>query len=245
VTPGCLLELKGGTKTREDSERRFDLEVPLFQLGQAERIALVGRSGSGKSTLIELLAATLKPDRLEAFAVRHPEEESHRDLAAAWTFSDDVALAAARARCFGYVQQLGGLLDFLTAGQNIALSLEFAGAGGAEHIAPLAEELGIARYLKVYPDRLSVGERQRVAIARALIHRPALILADEPTGALDLGTAQQVMGQLVERAEAWGTSLVIATHDPVLAERFGFRLVEAEVTLEGRHQRTRFQCVRG
>ncbi len=234
----AVLELIGAEKARIDGERRFDLDVPRFRLERGERIALVGPSGSGKSTLIEMLAAALRPDHVETFTVSHPEEDAPRDLARAWTADDDAFLSASRARCFGYVQQIGGLLRFLTTRENIRLSLDLGGLEGA--VEPLAEALGIARYLESHPDRLSVGERQRVAIARALVHRPALVLADEPTGALDIGTAERVMQLFVEAAESHGTSLVLATHDRGLAERFGFRLVEAEVRLEEKRQWTRF-----
>ncbi len=235
-----VLELIAAEKSRSDAERRFDLQVPEFSLQRGERIALVGRSGSGKSTLIEILAAALRPDRVGRFLVHHPEEQEPRDLSLAWEEDDDAFLSSSRARCFGHVQQIGGLLRFLTARENIALSQKLSDRGHAEDIEILAEALGVARYLRVYPDRLSVGERQRIAIARALVHRPALVLADEPTGALDIGTAERVMQQFVETAEHWGTSLVLATHDRKLAEGFGFRLVEAEVKLQEERQWTRF-----
>ncbi len=242
--PG-VLALERVHKVRQDDERRFELEVPAFLIRQGDKIALLGRSGSGKSTMIEVLAAALRPEELGGFMIQHPEEEAPRDIAAAWDAGDDAFLSATRARCFGYVQQIGGLLGFLTAKQNIALSLAILGAKEAGEIEDLAETLGLARHLDAYPEALSVGERQRVAIARALVHRPAVVLADEPTGALDLGTAQQVMAQLTETAEAWGSTLVIATHDRQLAEDFGFRLIEAEIAIEESSQWTRFTCLDG
>lgn len=235
-----VLELIAAEKSRSDGTRRFDLQVPEFCLKRGEKLALVGRSGSGKSTLIEILAAALRPDRVETFLVQHPDETQPRDLAAAWARDDEGFLSSSRARCFGYVQQIGGLLRFLTTEENIALSLRLGAKPDRGEVAALAEGLGIARYLKVHPDRLSVGERQRVAIARALVHRPALVLADEPTGALDIGTAEMVMQLFVETAERWGTSLILATHDRALAERFGFRLIEAAVRLEEERQWTDF-----
>ncbi len=235
-----VLELIGAEMSRSDDKRRFDLSVPEFRVQRGDRLALVGRSGSGKSTLIEILAAALRPDTMTSFRVQHPEETDPRDLAAAWDDDDEAFLSASRARCFGYVQQIGGLLRFLTTEENIALSQTLSGSGDASEVEALANALGVHRYLKVHPDRLSVGERQRVAIARALVHRPALVLADEPTGALDIGTAEMVMQLFVETAERWGTSLILATHDPALAERFGFRLIEAQVRLEGARQWTSF-----
>ncbi len=242
--PG-VLALEKVHKVRLDDERRFELEVPAFLVRQGDRIALLGRSGSGKSTMIEVLAAALRPEAFGSFMIQHPEEEAPRDIAAAWEADDDDYLSATRARCFGYVQQVGGLLGFLTARQNIALSLAILGDKESSAVEELAETLGLERHLEAYPAALSVGERQRVAIARALVHRPALVLADEPTGALDLGTAQQVMGQLTETADAWGSTLVIATHDRQLAEDFGFRLIEAEIAIEERSQWTRFTCLDG
>ncbi|MEQ8651896.1 MAG: ATP-binding cassette domain-containing protein [Kiloniellales bacterium] len=240
TSPPRVLELTAAVKSRSDGTRRFVLQVPAFRLDRGEKLALVGRSGSGKSTLIEILAAALRPDSVKTFRVQHPEESEARDLAAAWEDNDEAFLSSSRARCFGYVQQIGGLLRFLTTEENIALSLRLGGKPDNGEVEALAEALGIARYLKVHPDRLSVGERQRVAIARALVHHPALVLADEPTGALDIGTAEMVMQLFVETAERWGTSLILATHDPALAESFGFRLIEAQVRLEGERQWTDF-----
>ena len=150
----------------------------------------------------------------------HPGTRSSSDVGAAWRRRDDAFITALRARCFGYVQQIGGLLGFLSVRQNIALSLDILGVAEDGRIGALAEALGIAALLDAYPNDLSVGQRQRVAIARALVHEPALVLADEPTAALDIGTA--------------------ATHDERLARDFGFRLVRAETDIQDRRQWTRF-----
>jgi len=238
-----VVELRGARKKRQDGDRSFELDVPHLAVGIGERIALTGRSGSGKSTLIEILAAALAPDEIEVFTVYHPGARTSSDVGAAWRRRDDAFITALRARCFGYVQQVGGLLGFLSVRQNIALSLDILGTPENGQIDALAEALGIAALLDAYPNDLSVGQRQRVAIARALVHEPALVLADEPTAALDIGTAATVMGEMTTAAEQRGITLVLATHDERLARDFGFRLVRAETDIQDRRQWTRFAYV--
>jgi putative ABC transport system ATP-binding protein len=226
-------------RVRADRERTFELDVPRLRVRAGERLALVGRTGSGKSSLIEVLAVAAAPDALDTFVLT-PREGAPVDIGRAWARADDRMLTRARARLFGYVQQVGGLLGFLSVRRNIGLPLEILGRARGDRVASLAEELEIDDLLEAYPGDLSVGQRQRTAIARALVHGPAIVLADEPTAALDLAMAGRVMGLMTAAAERHGTCLILATHDERLAREFGFRFVGAETRVEGRAMRTRF-----
>jgi putative ABC transport system ATP-binding protein len=218
--PAPLVLLQGVAKLRPGNDRSFRLEVPRLSLRPGEALALVGPSGCGKSTLIDLLALALAPDAAARFVLRPGGGQRWFDVGAAWR-DRRALLAQVRARTFGYVLQSGGLLPFLDVAGNIALPAEIAGRVPGERMHALAERLGIAALLREWPERLSVGQRQRVAIARALAHAPPLVLADEPTAALDPANAETVMRLLLELVVQQGCALVLATHDRALAERFG------------------------
>ena len=198
--------------------------IDFLALGAGSRTALVGPSGCGKSTALDLLAATLRPDRAERLDV------AGGDLAARWRAGDIAALTAWRARRIGYVLQTGGLLASLSVAENIRLSRRLLGLPGWGRAAEVVERLGLKRLLRRRPAQISIGERQRVAVARALAHDPAVILADEPTAALDPALADQVMTLLSELALTQGTTLLVVTHDAGLAERAGLTVVACDPT---------------
>ncbi len=175
-----------------------------------EYVAVMGPSGSGKSTLLNLLGLLDRPDagtyRLEG-----------RDVT---TLTADEQARVRRER-IGFVFQSFHLVPRLTAAENIALPLMLAGVPAEERTQRVTEALrafGLADRAGHRPDQLSGGQRQRVAIARATIMRPAMILADEPTGNLDRATGEDVM-DLLERLNAGGVTLIVVTHDPVLGAR--------------------------
>jgi putative ABC transport system ATP-binding protein len=175
-----------------------------------EYLAIMGPSGSGKSTLLNLLGLLDRPDagsyRLEG-----------RDVT---TLSAEEQATVRRER-IGFVFQSFHLVPRLTAAENIALPLMLAGvapADRASRVRQALDDLGLATRADHRPDQLSGGQRQRVAIARATIMRPAMILADEPTGNLDRATGEDVM-DLLEQLNAGGVTLVVVTHDPVLGAR--------------------------
>src|SRR5574337_2157156 len=177
---------------------------------RGEYVAVMGPSGSGKSTLLNLLGLLDRPNagtyRLEG-----------RDVT---TLSPDEQAEVRRTR-IGFVFQSFHLVPRLTAAENVALPLILAGIPHGERQRRVAEALrsfGIADRAGHRPDQLSGGQRQRVASARATIMRPALILADEPTGNLDRNTGQEVT-QLLEELNAGGVTLVVVTHDPVMGGR--------------------------
>jgi len=175
-----------------------------------EYVAIMGPSGSGKSTLLNLLGLLDRPDvgtyRLEG-----------RDVT---TLSGEEQAQVRRER-IGFVFQSFHLVPRLTAAENVALPMMLAGiapAERAERVAKALADYGLASRADHRPDQLSGGQRQRVAIARATIMRPAMILADEPTGNLDRATGEDVMG-LLEGLNAGGVTLIVVTHDPVLGGR--------------------------
>lgn len=171
----------------------------------------------------------LQPSACELFRFRPRADGEPTDVYAAWRRGDADALAGLRSRHIGYVLQHGGLLPYLTVRENIELSrrllhLPLDAAGQR-----LAEKLRIAEQLDKRPAELSVGQRQRAAIARALAHEPPVVIADEPTAAIDPVNAAHIVRLLVDLADEMGVTLILATHAHDLAERLGFSRVEHEI----------------
>jgi putative ABC transport system ATP-binding protein len=176
-----------------------------------EAVGIVGPSGSGKTSLLMLLAGLERPTggRLAV---------AGRDLAAL----DEDSLARFRRDEVGIVFQAFHLVPTMNAVENVAIPLEFAGRRDAFARAEAAlKEVGLGHRLDHYPGQLSGGEQQRVALARAVVAEPRLILADEPTGNLDRATGGAVMDLLFGLRARLGTTLLLITHDPALAERCG------------------------
>lgn len=235
-----LLSIRELVKRRTGSDRTFELELTALDIAPGDAIAFVGPSGCGKSTLIDLLAMTLRPDAAAAFAVTDPWTGSVTDIAALWQKRHLDALGRLRARYFGYVLQTGGLLPFLTVRSNIDLTQRILGVEDRDWVETLVRRLDIAGLEAAMPGKLSVGQRQRVAIARALAHRPALVLADEPTASLDPVNADAVMGLFMELIAGVGAALVLVTHDREQPRRFDLPAVEARVCRDGTTVRTVF-----
>ncbi len=145
------------------------------------------------------------------------------DALSLWRTCQLDALAALRSQHLGFVPQTGSLLPFLTLRANIALPLRLQGRTDPVRVAQLAERLGIAAVLDRMPSSVSVGQRQRAAVARALVHRPGLVLADEPTASVHPTQADEILHLLTEAAED-GTALVISTHDAARAQAAGFAI---------------------
>lgn len=180
-----------------------------LDIADGETVAIIGPSGSGKTTLLLLLAGLEQPQdgsiRLDGL----PLQEMDAD-----------ALADLRRDRLGIVFQSFHLVPSLTALGNVALPLEIAGHDDAlERARQMLRRVGLAERQRHYPSQLSGGEQQRVAIARALVHSPGLLLADEPTGNLDLNTGALIIDILFELNQATGSTLVLVTHDEVIARR--------------------------
>jgi putative ABC transport system ATP-binding protein len=175
-----------------------------FTVAQGEFIVLLGRSGSGKSTMLNLISGIDLPGSGELLV-------NGVDL----TTLSEHERTLFRRRNIGFVFQSYNLIPTLTVEENLLLPLELVkrdGVEGRQRVAELLDSLGLGNRLESYPDRLSGGEQQRIAIVRSLVHDPALILADEPTGNLDLETGQQVLALLDNLASQRGKTLIMATH---------------------------------
>ncbi|MER5377166.1 ABC transporter ATP-binding protein [Streptomyces sp. NPDC002553] len=187
-----------------------------LEIGAGEAVAVMGPSGCGKSTLLNMIAGL---DRPSTGQVRVHGE----DLGA----MNETGLALFRRRRIGMIFQFFNLIDDLPTIDNVALAAQLTGTPTRQarrRALELLDELGIADRRNVYPAALSGGERQRAAVARALMNRPALLLADEPTGALDSHAGEQVMDLLIDLNEL-GQTLLLVTHDQTLATRCAGRLV--------------------
>ncbi|HEY7355231.1 MAG TPA: ABC transporter ATP-binding protein [Ktedonobacterales bacterium] len=210
-----LIALNDVTKVYDGGAQPGLADVTL-RIPSGQFAAIMGPSGSGKSTLLNLIAGLDKPtsgtitvDGVEVGGL------------------GEAALARYRRERLGFVFQFFHLLNQLTVLDNILLPAQLAGmkpSAARARARDLLDQLGIAAKAGAYPARLSGGERQRVAIARALVNRPAVLLADEPTGALDSRTGEQVMEVLAE-VHGGGQTVVLVTHDARLAATYAARVV--------------------
>lgn len=182
-----------------------------ISIEQGSLVAVVGRSGSGKSTLLRLLGGL---EAADSGVVRVDGID--------FSTLDETQLALRRRRDLGFVFQSFNLISTLTVIENVELPLELNGlapAAAGRRSRELLEELGLAACIDRFPEDISGGEQQRVAIARAVVHEPKLVLADEPTGNLDVETAHHVLEVLLRTCSERGATLVVATHSSEIASR--------------------------
>jgi putative ABC transport system ATP-binding protein len=211
-----LIRLSAVTK-RYDHDGQPAVDDVSLEVATGEAVAVMGPSGSGKSTLLNLIAGLDRPTS-GSVTVAGQRIDS----------LSETGVARFRRSRIGMIFQFFNLLDDLTVEDNVMLPAQLAGLPRAEaraRVADLLAALHIEQHRNAYPARLSGGERQRVAIARALVNRPALLLADEPTGALDTATGQEI-GALLLDLNRSGQTLVLVTHNPELAAHFASRTVE-------------------
>ena len=210
------MQVSNVTKTYDDDGAPAVAHVTM-EVSAGESVAVMGPSGSGKSTLLNLIAGLDRPTSGE---IRVGGERVD-------TLSE-TGLARFRRRQVGMIFQFFNLLDDMTVADNVLLPAQLAGMPAAKARARADELLAALRigpHRNAYPARLSGGERQRVAIARALVNRPALLLADEPTGALDTATGEEI-GELLLDLNSSGQTLIVVTHNPDLAARYAARVIE-------------------
>ena len=236
-----VYNLKNVVKERITDGIGFRLVVPDIQISAEENIALVGHSGCGKSTLLDMLALILAPDESEQFDL-HPVGGKDDNIGQLWKRSRQGPLSQIRKRHIGYVLQSGGLLPYLTVRENIELPRKLLKLPDDDSINSLSRVLGIHRQLDKLPGLLSAGERQRAAFARALSHRPSILLADEPTAALDPITAQKIMAVVMEVIRGLKITLITASHDWAHVYKMDLRTLkqESEPVADGRIYESRF-----
>jgi putative ABC transport system ATP-binding protein len=208
--PSSIIAVDHVTKRVRDSTGELTILDDIdFSLAPQESVAIVGASGSGKSTLLAIIAGldtptegTVRLGEVDLFAL------------------DEDARAELRSQRVGFVFQSFQLMANLTALENVMLPLELQGRGDARALATeMLRHVGLSERLGHYPKVLSGGEQQRVALARAFVVKPALLLADEPTGSLDFATGEKVMELMFELNRELGTTLVLVTHDRGIAAR--------------------------
>ncbi len=211
----ALVQLENVTKRYDNGAAPAVADVSLT-VAAGEAVAIMGPSGSGKSTLLNLIAGM---DRPTSGAVRVGDERVD--------MLSETGVARFRRRQVGMIFQFFNLLDDMTVIDNVLLPAQLAGVRARvarERAEELLVTLRIAHRRDAYPARLSGGERQRVAIARALVNRPAVLLADEPTGAVDSATGDEIGALLLDLNTA-GQTLILVTHNPELAARYTRRVV--------------------
>ena len=204
-----MIQLSNVTKSYEVAEETFDVlsDVDLV-IGKGEYMSIMGPSGSGKSTLMNIIGC-----------LDHPTSGQYHFQGMELSAAKDQELAVIRNRSIGFVFQQFYLLPRLNARRNVELPMIYAGISQKERKerAEMAlEKVGLADRMKHMPNELSGGQKQRVAIARAIVNEPELILADEPTGALDSKTSGSIMEQFTKLNEE-GTTVVLVTHEEEIA----------------------------
>lgn len=203
----AVLELLNLEKSYQEGETEHQVLHRLTATVQrGECVVLLGRSGSGKSTLLNLIAGIDAPSggevKISGIALTQLSEEGRTLL---------------RRRSIGFIFQFFNLIPTLTVEENLLLPLELNGRNnsvGRAHARDLLHEVGLLERAHSFPDALSGGEQQRIAVARALVHDPVLVLADEPTGNLDLETGRRVLALLDRLTKQAGKTLIMVTHSP-------------------------------
>jgi putative ABC transport system ATP-binding protein len=211
-----MIELRGVTKRYGAGGSPAVDEISLG-VAEGEAVAIMGPSGSGKSTVLNLIAGLDRPTTGTVTVAGQRID----------TLSE-TGVARFRRDTIGMIFQFFNLLDDLTVIDNVLLPAQLTGArrtASGRRAEELLTALGISQHRNAYPARLSGGERQRVAIARALVNRPDVLLADEPTGAVDTATGQDIAELLLE-LNASGQTLVLVTHNPDLAAKYAHRVIE-------------------
>jgi ABC-type lipoprotein export system ATPase subunit len=231
---GLLIHKLKKTYVAPDGTSVPVIDVPELFIADGEQVALIGTSGSGKTTLLHMIAGILSPDSgnvVFGYDPKRPNSPDVNDLTLLTEAERDVF----RGQSIGYIFQTHHLLPGFTALENVLLGMSFTGRphdrGWAQH---LLAEVGLSDRLNFKPQKLSVGQQQRVAVARALANRPKLVLADEPTGALDAANAQQVLDLIRRLCSEVGSSLLLVSHDLDIARQLPRVLTLTEINQANR-----------
>ena len=225
-----MLDIENLLVRRGEGALAHHVRLPHLHVRAGEILAITGESGSGKSTLLEAIGLLLAPVELERFQLgpgrQAPPARTGvlpaQDIARLLASDDQPALAAVRSQHLGFILQSGGLLPFLSVRDNISLPRRLLGMSThSAHIDHAVEVLRLQGLLDKHPQALSIGERQRVACVRAIAHEPLLLLADEPTAALDPHSARRLFELLLSLVSSMGLSALVVSHDWALLKDFG------------------------
>jgi len=220
-----MLDINNLLVRRGEGAQAHHVRLPNLQVAAGEILAITGESGSGKSTLLEAIGLLLAPVELGRFRLGLPPAGAAAqtlDIDQLLARDDQPALAAVRSRHLGFILQSGGLLPFLTVRDNISLPRRLLGMSPhSEHVDHAVDVLRLQGLLEKQPQALSIGERQRVACVRAIAHEPLLLLADEPTAALDPHSARRLFELLLSLVSSLGLSALVVSHDWALLKDFG------------------------
>lgn len=225
-----MLALNDLRVVRGQGDYAHAVYLPQLSLRPGQIVAVTGESGCGKSTLLEAIGLLLRPAHVGRFTLHG---ETTLDIAALIAHDQQASMADIRARYLGFVLQNGGLLPFLSVDDNIKLPCQLLGKVPEKAMLErVVSTLKLGPLLGKYPAQLSLGERQRTAFARAILHRPALILADEPTAALDPHNAQQLFHLFIELVAQEGMMAMVVCHDWPLVQRFNLPCLTASTAPE-------------
>lgn len=226
-----ILDIQNLKVSRGLAGQTYEVVLTSLMLNAGDVTAIVGPSGCGKSTLLEAIGLLLEPESAERyqlvdFDIAHDMGISLRERERRW--------ARIRQNYLGFVPQSGGLLPYLNVHDNIYLARQLVGLKGSDSLLDeIIDRLKLVPLLKQSPAQLSIGERQRVSFVRAIAHRPKLLLADEPTAALDPILAKELFALIVEFARALNVTALIVTHEWSLVDEVGIRSIVGTIS----HQR--------
>ena len=220
-----MLTVQGLKITRGSGDQQHTVVLPHLELAAGQVLAVTGESGCGKSTLLEVLGLLLKPEQVDIFQLGRPSI----DIVDLQLNKNETQLAHIRAKHLGFVLQNGGLLPYLNVRDNIQLSRRILGlSADSERIQQAISTLKLDHLLTKLPSALSIGERQRVACLRAIAHEPQVLLADEPTAALDPHSARLLFKLFLDMVKALQLSALVVSHDWALVKEFNLPVLHAQ-----------------
>jgi len=232
-----ILDIQDLEVSRGGVGQAYEVSLSSLKLEAGDVAAIVGPSGCGKSTLLESIGLLLEPQTVKYFQL--VDFDIARDMTCSLRERES-RWSRIRQHCLGFVPQSGGLLPFLNVKDNIELPRKLVGSSGSDFLLQeVIERLQLSALMRHSPAQLSIGERQRVSFVRAIAHRPKLLLADEPTAALDPVLAKELFALIVEIASAFKVAALIVTHEWSLVEAVGIKSIVGSV---GHQRRTSFDA---